>query len=126
MRPNSTRKRLTRRRRSQGNQPPSKRVVHAWRIQRAAGFGIGGGLAALMLAWLSQLWPDLLDWPYAAALAFTAFCGGSILWISGFDMRRRGTSERMLPIRTFDLVIGAALLLPSLYGLWLLRPLFRL
>lgn len=120
------RKRLTRRRRSAGNQPPSKRVVHAWRIQRAAGFGIGAGLLALMLAWLSQLWPDQLDWPYAAALTFTAFCGGSILWISGFDMRRRGTSERMLPIRTFDLVIGAGLLLPSLYGLWLLRPLFRL
>lgn len=119
------RKRLTRRRKPSAP-PPSKRVVHAWRIQRATGFGVGAGLVALMLAWLSQLWPDLLDYPYAVALAFTAFCGGSILWISGFDMRRRGTSERMRPIRAFDLVVGAGLLLPSLYGLWLLRPLFRL
>jgi hypothetical protein len=101
-------------------------MVHAWRIQRAAGFGIAAGLVALMLAWLSQLWPDLLDYPYAAALVFTAFCGASILWISGFDMRRRGTSERMRPIRAFDLVVGATLFLPSLYALWLLRPVLGL
>jgi hypothetical protein len=113
-------------RRSAPAQPPSKKVVHAWRIQRASGFGVASGLVALMLAWLSQLWPDLLDYPYALMLAFTAFCGASILWISFFDMRQRGTSERMRPIRAFDLVIGGGLLLPSLYGLWLMRPVLGL
>jgi hypothetical protein len=101
-------------------------MVHAWRIQRATGFGVAGGLVALMLAWTSEIWPDLLFYPYAAMLAFTAFCGASILWISGFDMRWRGTSERMRPIRAFDLVVGAALLLPSLYGLWMIRHLLGL
>jgi hypothetical protein len=96
-----------------------------WRIQRATGFGVAAGFAALMLAWLSQLWPDALDIPYALMLAFTAFCGASILWISFFDMRSRGTSERMRPIRAFELVLGGGLLLPSLYGLWLVWPIVR-
>ena len=124
MRPSSTRNRLTRRRHPPA-QTPSKTIVQVWRIQRATGFGVGAGFLALMLAWLSQLWPDTLDLPYALMLAFTAFCGGSILWISFFDMRARGTSERLRPIRVFDLVIGAALLLPSLYGLWLVGPAIR-
>ena len=52
--------------------------------------------------------------------ALTAFCGASVLWITVFDMRARGTSGRMRPIRGFDVAVGLALLLPSLYALSLI------
>ena len=67
--------------------------------------------------------PDPRDaglYPYAALLAVTAFCGASILWITAFDMRTRGTSGRMRPVRTFDIAIGLALLAPALYAFWLI------
>ena len=54
--------------------------------------------------------------------ALTAFCGISILWITASDMRTRGTSGRMRPIRGFDLALGFVLLIPALYGLWLIAP----
>ena len=55
--------------------------------------------------------------PYAGLLVLTAFCGASVLWITAFDMRSRGTSGRMRPIRGFDFAVGLGLLLPSLYAL---------
>ena len=42
--------------------------------------------------------------------------------ITARDMRIRGTSHLMRPIRGFDLVIGAVLLLPAAYALWLVWP----
>ena len=91
-------------------------------MQRATGTGAVAGLAALLVATVIQAWPDGLLSPYAALLALTAFCGVSILWITASDMRSRGTSGRMRPIRGFDLALGFVLLVPALYGLWLIAP----
>ncbi len=75
------------------------------------------GLAAVLIAGLFPLRRDGLLYPYAALLALTALCGASILWITVVDMRARGTSGRMRPIRGFDAAVGLALLLPSFYAL---------
>ena len=91
-------------------------------MQRATGTGAVAGLAALRVATVIQAWPEGLLYPYAALLALTAFCGVSILWITASDMRSRGTSGRMRPIRGFDLALGFVLLIPALYGLWLIAP----
>ena len=91
-------------------------------MQRAAGIGIAAGIAALLLAAAIESWPEGLFYPYVGLLALTAFCGASILWITAFDMRARGTSGRMRPIRGFDSALGLVLLVPSLYGLWLIAP----
>ena len=91
-------------------------------MQRATGTGAVAGLAALLVAAVIQTWPEGLLYPYAALLALTAFCGVSILWITASDMRSRGTSGRMRPIRGFDLALGFVLLVPALYGLWLIAP----
>jgi uncharacterized membrane protein len=96
-----------------------------WTVSRATVAGIGAGLAALLAAILHRSWPDLL-YPYAVLLALTLFCGASILWITLWDMRTRGRGGRMRPIRAFDAAMGAALVLPAGYGLWLIAPLLGL
>ena len=91
-------------------------------MQRATGTGIVAALGALLLAVIIRSWPEGLLYPYAALLVLTAFCGVSILWITASDMRTRGTTGRMRPIRGFDLALGFVLLVPALYGLWLIAP----
>lgn len=97
-------------------------VLKAWTLPRATGLGIPCGVAALLVAAALDAWPNQLLYPYVALLALTAFCGASILLITARDMRIRGTSHLMRPIRGFDLVIGGVLLLPALYALWLVWP----
>jgi hypothetical protein len=96
-------------------------VLAAWTVLRATVTGISAGLLALLAGILMRSWPDLL-YPYAALLVLTLFCGGSILWITMWDMRTRGRGGRMRPIRAFDAAMGAALVLPAGYGLWLIAP----
>lgn len=93
--------------------PPPR---HLWTIGRASIVGIVAGLVALLMVSFRDP-RDAGLYPYAALLAVTAFCGASILWITAFDMRTRGTSGRMRPVRAFDIAIGLALLAPSLYAL---------
>ena len=95
-------------------------AVRAWTIQRATNAGILCGIAALLVAGFTETASDGALSPYALLLALTAFCGASVLWITVFDMRARGTSGRMRPIRSFDMAIGGALLVPSLYALSLI------
>ena len=57
-----------------------------------------------------------------ALLALTCLCGVSILWITLVDMRSRGRGGRMRPIRTFDIALGLALLLPAAYALRMVWP----
>ncbi len=95
-------------------------MLSGWTIQRAMGVGMLSGLAAVLIAGLFRLSRDGLLYPYAALLALTALCGASILWITVVDMRARGTSGRMRPIRGFDAAVGLALLLPSFYALSLI------
>ncbi len=104
-------------RRRQAHTPQASSAFRGWTIQRATSFGIICGLAAILLAVVMR---EGLLYPYAAVLAATALCGASILWITAFDMRDRGTSGRMRPIRVFDLAVGLALLVPSLYALSLI------
>ena len=97
-------------------------VLSGWTIPRATGFGLVFGLIAILLAGLFSPTADGLLYAYALLLAATALCGASILWITLFDMRSRGTSGRMRPIRGFDAAVGLALLAPSLYALSLVWP----
>lgn len=92
--------------------------MRAWTLSRASMLGLTAGIAALLLAAALDRLPENVLYAYATLLALTAFCGVSILWITAFDMRARGTSGRMRPIRVFDIAIGAALLLPAAYALW--------
>ena len=93
-----------------------------WTTQRATGVGLLAALAALILAIVIQSWPEGLIYPYVVMLVVAAACGASILWITAIDMRVRGTSGRMRPIRGFDLALGFGLLLPSLYALSVVSP----
>jgi hypothetical protein len=95
-------------------------VLSGWTIQRATGAGVLCGLAAILIAGFFELRADGLLYPYAVLLAATALSGASILWITLFDMRSRGTSGRMRPIRGFDAAVALSLMVPSLYGLSLI------
>jgi hypothetical protein len=114
---------LTRRRRP--HPPPPKGVLAGWTVSRATVAGIAAGLLALLTAILLRT-STILLYPYALLLLLTLFCGGSILWITLWDVRTRGRGGRMRPIRTFDAAMGAALVLPAGYGLWLIAPLLGL
>ncbi|WP_114951935.1 hypothetical protein [Sphingosinicella terrae] len=105
----------TKRRQARRAQPPS--LLQAWTISRATGVGAVSGLLSILVAGLFDPTGEPLIFVYAALLVVTATCGASILWITAFDMRARGTSGRMRPIRGFDLGTGLILLLPSLYAL---------
>lgn len=100
-------------------------LLGGWTLQRASGAGFVCGIAAILLAGLLDTTGPLL-YPYAALLLLTALCGASVLWITASDMRTRGTSGRMRPIRGFDAALGLALLLPSLYALSEAAPLLGL
>jgi hypothetical protein len=104
------------------SQQAAIRPLSFWTIPRASGVGILCGIAAILIAGMFNTSADGLLYPYAALLAVTALCGASILWITAFDMRSRGTSGRMRPIRGFDAALGLGLLAPSLYALSLVWP----
>lgn len=94
----------------------------AWTIRRATQVGIVTGVAAFALAGLRPTLPESATLPYALLLAVTALCGVSILLITARDMRIRGTSHLMRPIRGVDLAVGAVLFLPAAYALWPVWP----
>jgi hypothetical protein len=93
-----------------------------WTIQRAMAIGVAAGLCALIVSAMIGSWPGPLLDAYAGLLAFTAFCGVSILWITLVDIRTRGRGGRMRPIRAFDVAAGLMLILPSLYALRMVWP----
>lgn len=97
-------------------------MLKAWTISRATMIGIGTGIAAVLTISAIELWPEGLLYLYVALLAVTIFCGVSILWITASDIRDRGTRGRMRTIRTFDIAIGLALLIPAGYGMRLIWP----
>jgi hypothetical protein len=110
---------------TRSRRPPARKrdgALAFWTIQRATVAGVAGGVAALLLSSLTGSWVEPLLGIYAGLLAFTAFCGVSILWITLLDIRNRGRGGRMRPIRAFDVAAGLALILPSAYALWLVWP----
>jgi hypothetical protein len=99
-----------------------RRGLGAWTIQRATVFGLAAGLGALLVSALVGHWLGPLLYVYAALLAFTGFCGLSVLWITFQDMKTRGRGGRMHVIRAFDIAAGLLLAGPSLYALKLVWP----
>lgn len=91
----------------------TNKMLRWWTIGRATGTGIVAGLAAILLWPLFAAWPEALIWPFAAALAVTAFCGLSILLITLRDIYRRRRGTIMQRIRIFDVVLGLLLAVPS-------------
>ena len=86
-------------------------MLSAWTIGRATGAGASAGLLALIL-WPLWLLFDALFWPTVVAAAVAGLCGLSILAITVADLlfhRRRGA--RIRPVRIFDVVLGASLVL---------------
>ena len=108
--------------RRRGRPSPQRRagLLDGWTIQRASGVGALCGVAAILVAGLFDTSREGLLYPYALLLGLTALCGASVLWITAADMRARGTSGRMRPIRGFDVAVGLALLAPSLYAISLI------
>lgn len=91
--------------------------VRLWNIRRATGTGVLAGLAALILWPLYAAYQQPMLWPFIAALALTAFCGLSLVIITLKDMYSRRRGRLMQRIRTFDLVLGLLLAMPSLVQL---------
>ncbi len=84
-------------------------------IKQASGIGASAGLVALLVWPFALAYPESLSWPLLGAAAIAGLCGCSILVITVADLlfhRRRG--KRLRPIRAFDLVLGAALVVLAL------------
>lgn len=92
-----------------------------WTLQRAEAVGIAAGIVSALLWAAFASWPETLEIPFAAALAVTAFCGISILWITAHDVAHGPTRGKMLrAIRVVDVAIGLMLTVPPLYALRML------
>lgn len=92
-------------------------MLKGWTVQRATGTGMVAGLAALLLWVAYAAYPQTLRLPFGIALAATAACGLSILWISAVDAVRNSRGARLVPIRTFDVAVGLLFAGPSLLAL---------
>jgi hypothetical protein len=94
-----------------------------WTANRLAGIGLIAGLVALFLWPLYGEWPQVIGWPFMAALAVAAACGIVLLWITMRDIQHRsGRGSRLKPIRAFDVILGLLLSVPSLVELRAIVP----
>ena len=82
-------------------------------MRRATRIGVPAGLAALLLWPLHATLHEGVRPLFVAALAATAFCGASILFIAVVDLLTVARGRIILPARIFDLALGALLLLPA-------------
>ena len=85
-----------------------------WTLQRASGIGTTAGLLALLLWPFKGLYGDAGLWLFASVAALAGLCGFSILAMTINDIAtrpRRGS--RIRPLRSFDTILGATLLLLS-------------
>lgn len=90
-------------------------MLRWWTISRATGAGFVAGLLSLLLWPAYASFGEPLLWPFVATLAVTAFCGLSILWITGTDMVRRDQRNRRLRVvRSFDVAVALLFVGPSL------------
>ena len=88
-----------------------------WTIGRATGIGAAAGLLALILWPLYASLQEKVLVPFVVTLAVAAFCGLSILAITVFDVLTRQRGESIRQVRTFDVVLGIALSVPTLIQL---------
>jgi len=95
----------------------------AWTIHQISGAGCVAALLALFLWLFYAGWPEIVRFPFIAALTVTAGCGLIILLITLRDLKHRpGRGSRLRPIRTFDLLLGLALSVPSIIELRAILP----
>jgi hypothetical protein len=92
-------------------------MLSRWTIRRATGTGLVAALAALILWPAYAAWQEPLRVPYLAALWVTALCGLSILIITAADIAMKRRGQRLVAVRTFDLVLALGLALPALLAL---------
>ena len=95
----------------------------SWKIHQIAGTGSAAGLAALVLWPIYAVWPEIAALPFIILLAVAAACGCAMLWITVQDLGRRpARGNRLRPIRTFDIILGLVLAIPSLIELRAVVP----
>ena len=94
-----------------------------WTTNQLSGVGLLAGLAALLLWLFYGRWPEIVGWPFIVALAVAAICGSAMLLVTLRDMKHRsGRGSRLKPIRTFDVIFGLVLAVPSLVELSSIVP----
>ena len=87
-----------------------------WTIGRASGVGATAGLLALILWPFSSGPGDPVEWPLTAAALAAMVCGLSILLITAGDMLfHRPRSERLRPVRVFDIAVALFLVALGLF-----------
>lgn len=99
-------------------EPARRRYASIWTTSRATATGFAAGLVAIIVSLTSWELRENLFLLWLAAVALTAFCGVSILWITLLDMvsnPRRGA--KVAPLRGFDIAVGLLLAVPSLWAL---------
>ncbi|MET0373058.1 MAG: hypothetical protein ABW128_02235 [Rhizorhabdus sp.] len=97
--------------------------MKSWTIHQLAGAGSLAGIAALMLWPAFVAWPEALRLPFVLILAAACFCGAAMLWITLRDIARRPVrGSRLRPIRTFDVLLGLALTVPTTLELSAILP----
>lgn len=95
----------------------------SWSIHQLAGVGSIAGIVALILWPAFIAWPEPLRLPFIIVLAAACLCGAAMLWITGRDIARRPVrGSRLRPIRTFDVLLGLALTIPTAIELRAIVP----
>lgn len=93
------------------------RLNEVWSHARATRAGFVAAMAALILWPLHAVLGAAVRPAFIAALAVTAACGGSLLFMGTADLLTIARSRRVLPARIFDLAFAAALTVPSVLAL---------
>lgn len=94
-----------------------------WTIHQVSGVGCAAGLAAVVLWLFHAAWPEVVRFPFTVALSVAAGCGIAMLLMTLADLKRRsGRGSRLRPIRTFDILLGLLLSIPSLIELRAIVP----
>lgn len=94
-----------------------------WTIHQVSGVGCAAGLAAVVLWLFHAAWPEVVRFPFIVALSVAAGCGIAMLLMTLADLKRRsGRGSRLRPIRTFDILLGLLLSIPSLIELRAIVP----
>jgi len=87
-----------------------------WTLSRATALGLLAGGAALLLAAFAPSTAEV-GLAYFVLLLATLAGAASMLWITAFDVRRRGTRGRMKAIRGFDVAVALGLMIPAAWAL---------
>jgi hypothetical protein len=94
-----------------------------WTTNQLSGIGLVAGLAAVLLWLFYGRWPEIVGWPFIVALAVAGICGVAMLLATLRDVKHRsGRGSRLKPIRTFDVIFGLVLAVPSLIELGSILP----